>query len=152
MGIYSTTVTSTNVGSSTLIDNDFDPEGASITASTTLSSSPTFGSAVVNSNGTFSYTHNGTSTPTTDSFSYTIFDGTSYSSPATVTITFTIPPVGVADQITVSEAATATTLTGGVTSVLANDSDSDGDSITAVLLTNTSYGTCLLYTSDAADE
>ena len=74
MGIYSTTVTLTTVGSSTLMDNDFDPEGASITASTTLSSSPTFGTAVVNTNGTFSYTHNGTSTPTVDTFSYTVFD------------------------------------------------------------------------------
>ena len=144
MGVYSTTVTLTTVGSSTLMDNDYDPEGSSITASNTLSSNPTYGSAVVNANGTFSYTHNGTSTPTTDTFSYTVFDGNSYSSPATVTITFTIPPVGVADQITVSEAATATTLTGGVTSVLANDSDSDGDPITAVLLTNPSYGTLVL--------
>jgi VCBS repeat-containing protein len=144
MGIYSATVTLTNVGSSTLMDNDYDPEGSSITASTTLSSNPTYGSAVVNANGTFSYTHNGTSTPTTDIFSYTVFDGNSYSSPATVTIAFTIPPVGVADQITVSEAATATTLTGGVTSVLNNDSDSDGDPITAVLITNPSYGTLVL--------
>ena len=126
------------------MDNDYDPEGASITASTTLSSSPTFGTSVVNANGTFSYTHNGTSTPTVDTFSYRVFDGTSYSSPATVTITFSIPPVGVADQITVSEAATATTLTGGVTSVLANDSDSDGDPITTVLLTNPLYGTLVL--------
>ena len=147
MGVYSTTVTLTTVGSSTLMDNDYDPEGTSITASTTLSSNPTYGSAIVNANGTFSYTHNGTSTPTTDSFSYTVFDGTSYSSPATVTITFNIPPVGVADQITVSEAATATTLAGGVTSVLANDSDSDGDPITAVLLTNPSYGTLVLNTN-----
>ena len=42
------------------MDNDYDPEGSSITASTTLSSNPTYGSAVVNANGTFSYTHNGT--------------------------------------------------------------------------------------------
>ena len=149
MGIYSATVTLTNLGSSTLMDNDYDPEGSSITASTTLSSNPTYGSAVVNANGTFSYTHNGTSTPTTDTFSYTVFDGNSYSSPATVTITFTIPPVGVADQITVSEAATITTLTAGVTSVLANDSDPDGDPITAVLLTNPSYG-ILIFNTDGS--
>ena len=54
MGVYSTTVTLTTVGSSTLMDNDYDPEGTSITANTTLSSNPTYGSAVVNANGTFS--------------------------------------------------------------------------------------------------
>ena len=146
MGVYSTTVTLTTVGSSTLMDNDYDPEGTSITASTTLSSNPTYGSAVVNANGTFSYTHNGTSTPTTDSFSYTVFDGTSYSSPATVTIVYHTSSWGSgSDQV--SEAATATTLTGGVTSVLANDSDSDGDPITAVLLTNPSYGNLVLNTN-----
>ena len=39
------------------------------------------------------------------------------------------PPIGVADQIILNESATATTVTGGATSVLANDSDPESDPI-----------------------
>ena len=144
MGIYGATVSQTNTGSSTLLSNDYDPEGASITASTTIAVSPLFGSVNINADGTFSYTHNGTSTPTVDTFSYTIFDGTLNSQATVVSITFTIPPVGVSDQLTVLEGGSTTVLTGGVTSVLANDSDSDGDPITAVLIANPTYGSLTL--------
>ena len=144
MGIYGATVSQTNTGSSTLLSNDYDPEGASITASTTIAVSPLFGSVNVNADGTFSYTHNGTSTPTVDTFSYIIFDGTLYSPATVVSITFTIPPVGVSDQLTVLEGGSTTVLTGSVTSVLANDSDSDGDPITAVLIANPTYGSLTL--------
>jgi hypothetical protein len=48
----------------------------------------------------------------------------------------TNPPVSQTDSITVAEGGTATTTTGGATSVLANDSDPDGDPITSSVVTN----------------
>ena len=45
------------------------------------------------------------------------------------------PPVGVLDQIILNESATATKVTSGATSVLANDSDPESSPITATLLT-----------------
>ena len=140
LGIHGATITTTTVGNASLLDNDYDPEGLSISASTTLVSTPTFGSATLNTDGTFSYTHNGTSTPTLDSFTYIIYDGNSYSTPTVVSITFTTPPVGVTDEISLSENATVTLLASTASSVLANDSDPDGDPITAVLVSSPTYG------------
>lgn len=48
----------------------------------------------------------------------------------------TNPPISQTDSITVAEGGTATTTTGGATSVLANDSDPDGDPITSSVVTN----------------
>ena len=45
------------------------------------------------------------------------------------------PPIGVADQIVLDESTTATTVTGGATSVLANDSDPESDPITVAAFT-----------------
>ena len=42
------------------------------------------------------------------------------------------PPIGVADQIILDESTTATTVTGGATSVLANDSDPESDPISVL--------------------
>jgi len=78
-----------------LRDNDNDPDGDALT--TTQSASCVGGAGAAPSNassftldtdGTFSYTHDGTNT-TTDSFSYCVFDGTAYSSLATVYIDIT---------------------------------------------------------------
>ncbi len=53
-------------------------------------------------------------------------------------------PVAVSDAITVNEGGTATSLTTGASSVLTNDSDSDGDAINAILVSNVSNGTLTL--------
>ena len=45
------------------------------------------------------------------------------------------PPVGLQDQIILNESGTATTVTGGATSVLANDSDPESSPLSATLLT-----------------
>ncbi len=52
----------------------------------------------------------------------------------------TNPPISIADSITVQEGGTATTTTGGATSVLSNDSDPDGDTIQTDLVTTTING------------
>ena len=56
------------------------------------------------------------------------------------------PPVAAADALVVQEGAVATVLTGGALSVLDDDSDPEGDPLTAVLIGNPSNGTVALAT------
>ncbi|GAA4369483.1 Ig-like domain-containing protein [Nocardioides caricicola] len=153
------TATTLTGGATSVLANDSDAENDVLTA--VLVSGPAHGSLTLNANGTFSYTHNGSET-TTDSFTYRANDGTVNSGPTTVTITVTPvddgAPVGVDDGLTVAEGGTATTLTGGATSVLANDTDPDGAVLSAVLVTGPSNGTLTLnsngtfsYTHDGSE-
>ena len=98
----------------------------------------------------------------TDTFTYTVEDGRGGSSTATVTVTVAAPanaaPVAVADSMSVAKGGTVTTLIGGGTSLLANDSDPDGDAMTASLVTGPAHGTLTLnangtfsYTHDGTD-
>ena len=50
------------------------------------------------------------------------------------------PPTAVADSITVNEGGTVTTLNSGGTSVLANDTDADGEALTASLIIDVLHG------------
>jgi len=70
--------------------NDTDRNYNINTASVAITSGPTSGSVVVNSDGTVTYTHDGSDT-TSDSYSYTISDFTDRTSlPATVSISVTL--------------------------------------------------------------
>ncbi len=77
-------------GSSTVLENDSDPEADPLTA--TLVSGPLHGQLDFNPNGTFSYTHDG-GVSAEDSFVYRVSDGWTQSSPAEVNIV--ILPFGV---------------------------------------------------------
>ncbi|WP_353176145.1 midcut-by-XrtH protein [Delftia acidovorans] len=85
-----------------------------------------------------------------DSFTYTISDGNGGSATASVTVTVQAapagnqPPVAVADSISVAEGSTATVLVGGSPSLLANDTDPDGNPLVAVLVTAPAHGTLTL--------
>ena len=68
------------------------------------------------------------------------------------------PPVAIADAITVAEGGTVTVLDSGVFSVLANDTDADGDALTAILVAGPANGTITLnangtfsYTHDGSE-
>tara|TARA_B100000575_G_scaffold46385_1_gene33544 strand:+ start:3031 stop:9417 length:6387 start_codon:yes stop_codon:yes gene_type:complete len=151
------TISTLNDGITTsVLVNDTDPEGNPITVQT--STNPINGSLTLNANGTFSYTHDGSAT-TTDVFYYTPTDGFFPGNTTTVTIFINNPAVGVADTIFVLESGTATITSEGSTSVLKNDSDPDGDALTAVKVTNPSRGTVtlnangtFLYTHDGSNE
>jgi Bacterial Ig domain/Bacterial pre-peptidase C-terminal domain/Dockerin type I domain/GEVED domain len=73
-----------------VLANDSDPEGASITAR--LVTSPSFAASfTLNTDGTFTYVHNGLSS-TTDTFTYQASDGTTLSAITTVTLTIGAAP------------------------------------------------------------
>jgi len=78
------TVAVVNGTDDSVLDNDTDAEGDPLTAIKV--SDPSHGSLTLNSDGTFSYTHDGSET-TSDSFTYKANDGTADSNVATVTMT-----------------------------------------------------------------
>lgn len=92
------------------------------------------------------YTHDGTET-SSDSFTYTIADSLGRESVGTVSVII-IPendaPITTADSIIVDEGGTATKLVSGASSVLENDSDNEGDPLTAEVAINPSHGTLIL--------
>ncbi len=137
-------------GETSLLANDSDVEGDSLTLSTTPVAAPSHGTLTLNADGTFSYTHDG-SEGGSDSFSYSVCDDGSPSQCATATVAITVTPVNdapmaVADSAVVEVGATVTTLEGGATSVLANDSDPEQGTLTATTtpVTAPSHGTLML--------
>ena len=115
--------------------NDTDPDGDTLTAA--LVTGPTHGTLTgTSTDGAFTYTPNANFAGT-DTFTYTVADaGGLTSNIATVTITVTSidndAPVAVNDTYTTTE---DTALTIPAPGVLANDTDPDGDPLTAALVT-----------------
>jgi hypothetical protein len=113
-----------------LLDNDSDSDGDSLTA--VLDTPPSHGSLTLAPTGALIYT------PTTDftgadSFTYHAFDGLENSNVATVVIDVVqgnAPPVAISNTYTTSEDVPLAVLSPGV---LSNDTDPNGDSLTAVL-------------------
>ena len=121
-----------------VLGNDTDPENDSLTAS--LVSNVQYGTLTFNTNGTFTYTP-AASFIGTDTFTYKAFDGLEWSGVATATIAVTEnPPVSTNDTYTVIHGQTLTSSS----SVLSNDTDPDGDSLTASLVTGVQHGTLSL--------
>jgi|GEM_PF-4339375 len=132
-------------------DTDADP---SDTLSAVLVSDVSDGTLSLQPNGTFTYTPDANFSGT-DSFTYKANDGSADSNTVTVTITVNAvndAPVAVADTYNVNEDQTLNETTG----VLDNDTDAEGDTLTAVLVSDVSDGTLSLqpngtftYTPDA---
>ena len=142
-----TTQQNITLNGATVLANDNDPDGDPLTVSATPISGPSNGSLALNGNGTYVYTPN-PGFVGNDSFVYEVSDGKGGSDTATVTISVTItvqpvnrPPVANDDTATVQQ---NTTLTGA--SVLANDSDPDGDplTVTATPISGPSNGSLVL--------
>jgi VCBS repeat-containing protein len=128
--------------------NDSDADNDGLTAE--LAKKPKSGSLTLNSNGSFVYTPDANYYGT-DSFTYRAYDGTAYSDTATVTIT--ISPV---EDATSAKDDNYKVKSGGKLAiappgVLANDSDGDGDLLTAVLVQDVSHG-LLTLNSDGSFE
>src|SRR6185437_4031464 len=121
--------------------NDTDADGNTLTA--VKVTDPTHGVLTLNTNGSFTYTpaanYHGP-----DSFTYKANDGTADSNTVTVSITVNSvndAPVAVADSYSTNE---DTTLTVAAAGVLSNDTDVDGDTLTAVKVTDPSHGVLTL--------
>src|SRR6266850_2603043 len=130
-----------NVAGAGVLTNDSDIDGDSLTA--VLVSGPANGSLTLNANGSFSYTPSANFNGT-DSFAYKANDGSADSNVVTVTLTVTAvndAPVAAADAYTTSEDTPLTVTAAGV---LSNDTDIDGDPLTAVLVTGPANGTLTL--------
>ncbi|MES9914680.1 MAG: Ig-like domain-containing protein [Candidatus Thiodiazotropha sp. 4PDIV1] len=131
------TATSLVSGATDVLSNDTGLGDTPVTIS--LVTGPTQSAAfTLNTDGTFSYTHNG-SENFTDSFTYRVTDNDGQTSDATVTINITpvsdATPVAVVDSINVAEGGTATTLVGGATDVLSNDTGLGDTPVTVSLVT-----------------
>lgn len=126
--------------SSVLVDvlaNDTDVDSTALTASVTTQ--PAHGAAAVESGG-IRYTPTG-DYHGADSFTYTVDDGSGGTDVATVSLTVNSvddPPVARSDSYDVVEDETLTVDAPGV---LANDSDADGDALSAELVTPPATGT-----------
>ena len=134
------------VGTPGVLANDSDPDGNTLTA--ILTAGPSHGTLVLNLDGSFNYTPN-TNFNGVETFTYLANDGLTNSGIATVTITVTgtnDPPVAHDDQYSTPENSVLNVVVPGV---LANDTDAEGDSLSAFLVTSTTNGVLLLSTNGA---
>jgi len=131
------TVSTLDSGETSLLANDSDPDGDNLAVTTTPVAFPAHGAVVLNPDGTFTYTHDGSET-LSDSFVYEVCDDGTDPGPLcdTATVAITVlpvndPPVANPDSATVDEGGTVTVLDGGAASVLANDTDAENGVLTA---------------------
>jgi large repetitive protein len=139
---------SLNVAAPGVLGNDVDPDGDPITA--ILVSGPAHSTSFTfNADGSFSYVHDGGET-LTDSFTYKANDGTSDSNVATVAITITPvndAPVANDDSYSVAEGGTINYAAPGV---LANDTDADGPSMAAILVSGPAHAASFTLNADGS--
>ncbi|MEK7872237.1 MAG: Ig-like domain-containing protein, partial [Chloroflexota bacterium] len=120
-----------NVAAPGVLTNDTDPDSDPLTA--VLVAGPINGTLALNANGSFLYTPNANFNGI-DSFTYKANDGAVNSNVATVSITVTPvndAPVANGDNYSVNEDNTLTVVAPGV---LGNDTNVEGNTLTAVLL------------------
>jgi VCBS repeat-containing protein len=136
------TDTALTVAAPGVLSNDTDVEGNTLTASRLTN--PSHGTLSFNSNGSFTYTPS-TGYTGSDSFTYRANDGSANSNTATVTLTVATAvnnaPVAANNSYTTSE---DTMLTVAAPGVLSNDTDADGDALTAALVSSVAHGTLTL--------
>ena len=121
-----------------VLANDADAEHDPLTAA--LVSGPSHGSLTLNGDGSFKFTPD-SSFSGSDSFSYKVSDGT-YSDTGTATITVDPAPnvAPVANDDTYTAMAGTTLDVPANAGVLANDTDANGDALTAILVNGPSHG------------
>ena len=127
-----------------VLGNDTDTEGSALTAA--LAAGPAHGTLTLNANGSFTYTP-AADWSGTDTFTYRANDGTSSGNTATVTLTVSAvndAPVANNDSYGTGE---ETALTVAAPGVLGNDTDAEGDALTAALVAGPAHGTLTLSTN-----
>src|SRR5207244_1317391 len=127
-----------------VLANDNDPNGNPMSA--LLVTGPVHGTLNLSTNGGFTYTP-ASNYFGADSFTYQVNDGVTNSGTATVSLTITNvirPPVANNDSYGLNKNSSLTIAAPGV---LANDSDLDGNPMTAVLVSGSAHGTLNLSTN-----
>jgi VCBS repeat-containing protein len=127
--------------------SDIDTSSSSLI--TSLWTQASHGTAAINANGSWTY-QPAANYSGPDSFSYRVSDGVLFSAPATVNLTVTAvndAPVASGDGYAPTEDAALTVLAAG--GVLADDTDIDSASLTAVLVSGPSHGTLGLQSTGA---
>jgi VCBS repeat-containing protein len=125
-----------------VLANDTDPDGNPLTA--TLVTGPANGTLTLNPNGSFSYTPNA-NYHGPDSFTYRAGDGSLSSEPVTVSINVAPvndAPVATGESYGVGEDGTLTVP--AASGLLGNDTDVDGDPLTATVATGPANGSLTL--------
>ena len=118
-----------------VLGNDTNADGGTLCAE--LFTAPNFGSLTLHADGSFSYTPI-TAYWGTDSFTYLATDGNATSTPTTVTLTIFSIPVANADAYTAIQGQELDVA--AATGVLANDANSDGNPLSAMLDTAPAHG------------
>ena len=129
--------TTLNIAAPGMLGNDSDPDGDPLTV--VVLTVPQHGSGSIGSDGSLNYMPDANFSGS-DTFSYKASDGAAESNIATVTITvnpINDPPVAGDDAYSTDE---DTPLNVGAPGVLGNDSDPEGDTLTAILVTGPSDG------------
>ncbi|MEB4590536.1 cadherin-like domain-containing protein, partial [Candidatus Thiothrix sp. Deng01] len=137
------TAEDTVLNGSTVLANDSDTDGDTLTVSTTPVTAPTHGTLVLKADGTYTYTPSANFNGT-DSFTYSVSDGNGGTATATVTVTVT--PVNDAPVANDDAASTPENTPLNGTTLLANDADLDGDTLTVntTPVTAPTHGTLVL--------
>ncbi|HHB79115.1 MAG TPA: tandem-95 repeat protein, partial [Saprospiraceae bacterium] len=141
---YLTTVDNPVTGS--LLPNDSDPDGDSLTINTTPVVNPTHGAVVINPDGTYTYTPN-TGFEGLDEFAYEVCDNGTPTMCDTVVVTIDVlPNPGVNVTVATDDAGTGRInepITGSLT---ANDTDpeSNNQAINTIPISNPTNGTVVL--------
>jgi hypothetical protein len=120
-----------------VLANDSDPEGHALTV--TITAQPVHGHLSLGAGGAFSYTPEAGYFGL-DSFSYTVSDGRLDSNVATVQLTVNevnLPPVANDDVYVVQQGSVLKVAPPGV---LTNDSDPEGHSLVAIVVTQPAFG------------
>ena len=120
-----------------LLANDSDVDHANADLRALIVSQPAHGALSQNADGSYTYTP-ATGFTGTDSFSYQTSDGAAVSNLAVVNIAVmgvNIAPIAREDALNVQEDQT------GTINVLANDSDADGNTLSARIVTGAQHGT-----------
>jgi uncharacterized repeat protein (TIGR01451 family) len=134
---------SLNISSSNgVLANDTDADAQAMTVS--LMGTTAHGALVLNADGSFTYAPDSNFVGT-DGFSYRATDGAAYSPVTTVTLTVTgvnDPPTATIDGYAATEDQVLTVAAPGV---LGNDSDPEGQTLTAVLVSGPAHGALTLH-------
>src|SRR6185312_4438345 len=126
-----------------VLANDTDAEGDTLTA--VLVDGPTHGNLTLSADGSFLYTA-AAGFHGVDTFTYKPNDGTADGNSVTVNlnvVAVNTPPVGVADQYVTPVGGTLSVPF--ATGVLANDTDADGNTLTAILVNAPAHGVLTLH-------